>query len=297
MTALVVILAVVVALLTVLVVGLLRSHAEILRALHDLGVNLEDGAPEGGARTFSAQTRAGRARAAGTGVAPQGSSPEERVGANGLALPEDGPLVDARDLMGVTPSGDASAIGVIGTPGLTLLAFLTTGCASCMDFWEAFREPANRRVAGPGSQLVVLTKGQDAESPSAVRELADPALTTLMSSEAFDDYSVPLAPYFVLIDGAAGRVVGEGAASSFDQLGSLIKKAMADSGVGAERSRSRRDMLRGLRQNLTADEALSSAGIGPGHPSLHTDPNPTDPNPTDPNPGTTVTDEQMEPRQ
>ena len=51
-------------------------------------------------------------------------------------------------------------------------------------------------------------------------------------------------------------------------------------------------MLRGLRQNLTADEALSSAGIGPGHPSLH-----TDPNPTDPNPGTTVTDEQMEPRQ
>lgn len=275
MTVLVVILAVVVLLLAVLVVGLLRSHAEILRALHDLGINLEDGAPAGGTRTFSAETRGQRARAAaGTGVAPRGSSPEQRVGANGLALPEDGPLVDAHDLMGVTPGGDASAIGVVGTPGLTLLSFLTTGCASCMDFWEAFREPANRQVAGKGSQLVVLTKGQDAESPAAVRELADPALTTLMSSEAFDDYSVPLAPYFVLIDGSQGRVVGEGAASSFDQLGSLIQKAMADSGYGNEKSRSRREMLRGLRRDLTADEALSSAGIGPGHPSLHEDPNP-----------------------
>ncbi len=273
MTALVVILAVVVLLLTVLVVGLLRSHAEILRALHDLGVNLEDGAPTGGARTFSADTRGQRARA-GTGIAPQGASAEERVGANGLALPEDGPLVDAHDLMGTTPSGDASAIAVVGTPGLTLLSFLTTGCASCMDFWEAFRTPSNRQVAGPRSQLVVITKGQDAESPAAVRELADPALTTLMSSEAFDDYAVPLAPYFVLIDSGQGRVVGEGAAGSFDQLGSLIQKAMADSGYGAEQSRSRREMLRGLRRNMSADEALASAGIGPGHVSLHDDPNP-----------------------
>ena len=293
MTALVVILAVVVLLLTVLVVGLLRSHAEILRALHDLGVNLEDGAPTGGARTFSADTRGQRAQAAasGTGVAPQGSAPQDRIGANGLALPEDGPLVDAHDLMGTTPRGDASAIGVVGTPGLTLLAFLTTGCASCMDFWEAFREPANRQVAGKGSQLVVLTKGQDAESPAAVRELADPELTTLMSSEAFDDYSVPLAPYFVLIDGGQGRVVGEGAAGSFDQLGSLIQKAMADSGYGSEKSRSRREMLRGLRQNLTADEALASAGIGPGHASLH-----TDPNPTGQDPAALTTDDLREPR-
>ena len=275
MTVLVVILAVVVALLSVLVVGLLRSHAEILRALHDLGVNLEDGAPSD-SRAFSADTRANRARAAaaGTGVTPQGTAPADRVGANGLALPEDGPLSDAHDLMGTTPGGDGAAISVVGTPGLTLLAFLTTGCASCMDFWEAFREPANRKVAGAGSQLVVLTKGQDAESPAAVRELAHPELTTLMSSEAFDDYSVPLAPYFVLVDGNGGRVVGEGAAASFDQLGSLLAKAMADSGYGAERSRSRREMLRGLRRDLSADEALSSAGIGPGHPSLHEDPNP-----------------------
>ena len=45
-------LVVVVALLALLVVGLLRSHAEILRALHDLGVNLDPDEPDG---TFSAR--------------------------------------------------------------------------------------------------------------------------------------------------------------------------------------------------------------------------------------------------
>ena len=42
MTAVVMIEAVVIGLLSLLVVGLLRSHAEILRALHDLGVNLDE---------------------------------------------------------------------------------------------------------------------------------------------------------------------------------------------------------------------------------------------------------------
>ena len=58
MTVLIVVQGLVILLLAVLVVGLLRSHAEILRALHDLGVNLEDGAPQGGTKTFDLRTRA-----------------------------------------------------------------------------------------------------------------------------------------------------------------------------------------------------------------------------------------------
>lgn len=41
MTAVVVVEGVVIAVLALLVVGLLRSHAEILKRLHDLGVGLE----------------------------------------------------------------------------------------------------------------------------------------------------------------------------------------------------------------------------------------------------------------
>lgn len=279
MTVLVVLQGVVILLLAVLVVGLLRSHAEILRALHDLGVNLEDGAPQGGPRTFDLRTRAEALSSANRGVAAAGTPAAERVSDQGVAIPTDGPLGDAHDLMGVTPRGDAAAISVRAGDGLTLLAFLTSGCATCMDFWEAFREPSNRAVGGPSTRLVVLTKGPDAESPASVAELADPKLVTLMTTEAFDDYSVPIAPYFVLVDSSAGRVIGEGAAASFSQLSSLMSKALNDGGYGMGARRTRRDVLRGGRRGPSADEALEAAGIGPGHPSLHEDPqsDPRDP--------------------
>jgi hypothetical protein len=269
MTVLIVVEGLVILLLAVLVVGLLRSHAEILRALHDLGINLEEGAPANSARTFEAGSRSSRR---GTGVVPAGSTAEARVGDNGMALPEDGPLGDAHDLMGVTPYGDAAAIGVHGTSGLTLLAFLSTGCMTCLDFWEAFRDPKNRQLGGPDTTLVAITKGPESESPASVADLADPDLTTLLSTEAYDDYSVPVAPYFVLVDGAGGRIIGEGAAASFDQLRSLMSKAMADGGYGLGARRTRRDVIRGLRNAASADEALEAAGIGPGHPSLHQNP-------------------------
>jgi hypothetical protein len=275
-TAVVAVLGVVVLLLAVMVVGLLRSHAEILRALHDLGVNLQDGAPQGGAKTFDLSTRAqALSSERRRGVTPEGTPAQDRISDQGVALPTDGPLGSAHDLMGVTPHGDAAAISVRDTGGLTLLAFLTSGCATCLDFWDAFGDPARRAVAGPSTRLVVLTKGPDAESPASVANLAHPELTTLMSTEAFDDYSVPIAPYFVLIDSSAGQVIGEGAASSYDQLSSLMTKALRDGGHGLGAQRSRREVLRGRRRDQpSADEALEAAGIGPGHPSLHQDPQP-----------------------
>jgi hypothetical protein len=254
------------------VVGLLRSHAEILRALHDLGVNMEDGAPQGGARTFELGSRSAQATVQGRAALADADDAGGRIGESGLATPADGPLGTAHDLMGVTPTGDGAAISISGTSQLTLLAFLSTGCATCLDFWEAFREPANRQVAGRGTELVAITKGPESESPGAVAELAHPELNTLLSSEAFDDYSVPVAPYFVLVDGSGGRIVGEGAAASFDQLQSLMSKALADGGYSTTGRRTRRDVLRGARRQASADEALEAAGIGPGHPSLHEDP-------------------------
>jgi hypothetical protein len=268
MAILIAIQGIVIVLLAVLVVGLLRSHAEILRALHDLGINLEDGAADGRARTFELGARPR------SGVAAPGTPVEERIGESGLAAPVDGPLGVAHDLMGITPAGSAAAISVGGGDSYTLLAFLTSGCASCLDFWEAFRDPANRRIAGRDSSLVVLTKGPEAESPAQIADLAHPDVNVLLSTEAYDDYSVPIAPYFVLIDSSSKQIIGEGAAASFDQLRSLLSKATADSGRGLGSRRSRRDVLGGSRRQQTADEALEAAGIGPGHPSLTEDPNP-----------------------
>src|SRR5262245_15492843 len=131
MTALVVTLAVVVALLVVLVAGLLRSHAEILRTLHDAGL-----AHDPASDADAAPRPRGRA-----GVAP--------------AVPTSGPSPEASDVSGVTPSGDAVAIGVVGAPAPTLLAFLSSGCLTCREFWETFGDPG-LDVPG-GARLVVVT--------------------------------------------------------------------------------------------------------------------------------------------
>ena len=252
MVTLVVILSVAVALLGVLVAGLLRSHAEILRALHDLGVNLEDGeaTSPGGARVFDVR--------------------EPPRAAAGMPQPTNTALTVAYDLRGQTPSGDAAQVGVTASGTLTLLAFLSSGCGTCSGFWDALRSGETL----PGSmnpRVVAVTRGPEAESPAEVARLDGPDGITLMSTEAYEDYRVPMAPYFVLVDGG-GLVLGEGAASSWDQLGGLLERAVSDGVVGSADEPSRRDVLSGKSRRRRVEDDLSAAGIGPGHPSLYDDP-------------------------
>ncbi|HMV75725.1 MAG TPA: hypothetical protein PKB00_14210, partial [Microthrixaceae bacterium] len=186
MTVAVALLGVVVALLAVLVVSLLRSHAEILRALHDLGVDLDPSNPAEVARA----TRAARAAAtdlsggapAGGGAVPTESSFVTRDG-----VPEPGDLLGtaAFDLSGLDPAGDAVAVGVTGGAHRTLLAFLSTGCSTCHQFWGAFAEGIE--LPAPDIRLVVVTQGADAETPARVAELAPPGIDVVMSSDAWED--------------------------------------------------------------------------------------------------------------
>ena len=49
-----------------------------------------------------------------------------------------------------------------------------------------------------------------------------------MSSEAWEHYDVPYAPYFVYVSGPAGRVVGEGVAATWEEVRALVANAVAD---------------------------------------------------------------------
>ena len=237
-------LGVVVGLLALLVAGLLRSHAEILRALHELGVSLDPRSP--GRRATNAATPSyAPARAGGA---------------------------DAHDLVGVSPSNDAVSIGVVGSQQPTLLAFLTSGCLTCQDFWDAFDAPDQLKIPGDARPVIVTKAGAD-ESLSQVRRLAPSEVPVVMSSDMWRAYDVPVAPYFVYVDGPSGKVVGEGAASTWDQVRSLLGQALADAGLevdkrgrrGANRLRPLADHDRGAR----VDRDLAAAGITPGHPSLY----------------------------
>ncbi len=237
MLALVIVSTFVVLLLGVLVAGLLRSHADILRSLHELGVGVGD---------------------------PTASVPVAAPVT--LAPPHAGPTLGAAPAVaGVTPAGDARAVAVDNSDHLTLLGFLSSGCTGCAAFWDALQEPG--RLELPDStRVVIVTKGPDREVPGEVRSRTTGRIPVVMSTDAWVDYQVPGSPFFVLVDGATGRKVGQGVASHVGQLAELVRRAEHDRGhVTTSRGRGQG----GPDREAAADDVLRAAGILPGDPSLY----------------------------
>lgn len=261
MTALLVVETVLLGLLTLLVAGLLRSHAEILRRLN------EASAPEGGT---------GGEGGAGRSSGAQRWRDEGERHPDWLPRPRD-TATPAHDIVGRTLSGEAIHIGVRRSRSNTLLAFLSSGCTTCLSFWDAFR--GDPSIPG-GARLVIVTKDPTHESPSKLRTLAPGGVPLVMSTAAWDDYAVPLSPYFIYVEGPTGEVAGEGSAGHWAQVESLLSDALADAGpaAGAEDLQTSQAVpasVGGARRADTAgrlarmDAELGAAGIGPGHPSLY----------------------------
>jgi hypothetical protein len=205
MTALVVGLTLVVLVLGVLVAGLLRSHAEILKALHELGAGLElDRAADGPVP-----------------VTIEGVVPSR---ATGSAAPD--------SLVGVTLDGESVAYSLQG--GATLLAFLSSGCTTCQAFWSAFG--TNNPDVPAGTRLVVVTRDLDEESESELRKRRPARVPVVASTSGWDALDVPGSPYFVLV--RDGVITGEGTGASWPQVLTLLGQASADAelrGNGAVR--------------------------------------------------------------
>lgn len=242
MTVVVTLLAVVVAVLVVLVVGLLRSHAVVLRRLHELGAGVEPGA--------------------GTAGAPPRAAP-------GRPSPTDAaPGRPATDIVGVDPSGNAVAVRITGTEHDTVLAFLSSTCLTCARFWDDLANPRAVRLPD-GARLIVVTKGADEESPAAVAELAPRGFTTILSSEAWAAYDVPGSPYVVAVDGRSGTVKGEGTGGSWGQVADLLAQATGDLGFTEAAGRRRRKAHGDVERESDIDAALLAAGVLPGDERLY----------------------------
>jgi hypothetical protein len=229
--ALVVVSTFLVLLLGVLVTGLLRSHADILRALHELGAGVGDPAARAGP--------------------PVGAVPLELAPTMGVAP----------SVAGLTPGGDARAFAPGNSDGLTLLGFLSSGCTSCAGFWQALQRPEQLRLPS-GARVVIVTKGPELEITAQVRAMTTGAVPVIMSTDAWHDYQVPGSPFFVLVDGSTGRKVGQGVANHVAQLVELVRRAELDQqggGIGVD----------GPGREAAADDVLRAAGIEPGHPSLY----------------------------
>jgi hypothetical protein len=236
-------LTLVVALLTVVVVGLLRSHAEILRRLHELGAGLDPDAD------LSAPAH----------LRPRGDVARSALGA-------------AHDVSGAGLRDDAVHVPVTGVRHRSLLAFLSSGCLTCHTFWDAFRD-ADELGLPSDVRLVVVTKDRSEESPAAVRDLAPENVPVVMSSRAWADYDVPGSPYFVLVDGVQARVQGEGTGLTWEQVRGLIDQAAADAIDLRTEARIDRELLaHGIAPGdpslyRTADEIAAAAAAPAAEPS------------------------------
>lgn len=185
MLAVVIAEGVAIVLLGVLVVGLLRSHAEILRSLHELGAGVDLGEPP----------------------------PRRPVSVDFGARA-------GRDVAGSLEDGSSAAIGVVGAEHNTLLAFLSTTCSTCMAFWDAF---AGRYPLPDNTRLVVVL--QDEDSDKRLKKLTSPGLLLVKSTSAWEDYEIPGSPHFVLVEGRTGRLMGEGTGSTWEQVTDLLDQA------------------------------------------------------------------------
>jgi len=192
---------------------------------------------------------------------------ESRGAGQAAQRPDQRPVAGpAPDIAGETLSGDAVKLTLGAGSPRTLLSFLSTGCAACGPLWEGLHD----RHAGPmGARLVIVTKGPERESLHRLQGIAPPGHEILMSSAAWEDYAVPASPHFVLVDSAAGGILGQGSATSWEQIETLLVDAQADSELHRARTTSERA--------ARAEHALATAGISRGHPSLY----PSRPEPSD----------------
>ena len=269
MIALLVVLTFVVLFLGVLVAGLLRSHADILRSLHDLGVGVGDPAS-------NTPKSAPVDLVAGPTTSPSPSTTTMPSSVPGGAAPAIA-LGPAPAIAGLTPDGDARAVAVDNSDRLTLLGFLSSGCQSCAAFWDALQRPDELGLPET-TRVVIVTKGPELEITHQVRSLTTGRVPVVMSTDGWHDYQVPGSPFFVLVDGATGQKIGQGVANQSGQLVDLVRRAQLErrpatsalrhsSTTAPEPSSSAH--LDGPAREAANDDALRSAGILPGDPSLY----------------------------
>jgi hypothetical protein len=260
--------AVAIVLLGVLVLGLLRSHALILKALHELGAGLELEGEAGTGVTLAT-----------TGGKPAAPGPVPVELESGVVPATRKDSARAHDIVGTDLDRAEQSIVVSAAGSRTLLAFLTSGCSVCETFWEEFQGQVD--VPGQGT-LRIVAKGPEEESITSLRALAG-RQQVVQSSAAWTDYDIPGSPYFVYVEG--GVVTGEGSATTWPQVRDLMAQGVADSdearaaaGRSGPGSLIGEDLGRGERDSLPRmDAELRAAGIGPGHPSLFVSPDTDEP--------------------
>jgi len=129
-------------------------------------------------------------------------------------------------LVGTAPDGRALVIDLAALGDRTLVAFLTSTCVTCRVLWADLATDVPTRLP-VGTGVLIVTEDGSHERVRAVRELAPPGVPVVMSSATWHRYGVSVAPTFVLVDGATGRVLARGTAANGAEV---LRLAWAETG-------------------------------------------------------------------
>jgi hypothetical protein len=109
--------------------------------------------------------------------------------------------------------------------GRLLLAFLTTDCDGCEEFWRGLQDPDAIGFAR-GTSAVVVTKGPETVSSDEVKaSAAGVRVPVVMSDQVWTDYRVLGYPFFVLVDRTTKQVVGETVGLGWDDVIGMTGRA------------------------------------------------------------------------
>ena len=175
----------------VLVAGLLRSHAEILKTLHARGSGEDVGSHNGDSQE--------------TDVVPANT--------------------DAHPIHGASLARESVELRPIDEERGLLLAFLTSGCSACRTIWRDI-EAGDENGHSLGVRVVAVAKDREEESVSRLKKLAPDWLPVVLSSSAWRDYQVPSSPYFVYV--VSGEIVGQGSAKTWANALEFVEDQIAD---------------------------------------------------------------------
>src|SRR3546814_19988618 len=84
-------------------------------------------------------------------------------------------------------SGDPTSVAIAGVAHRTLLVFLSSGCLTCQDFWEAFSAPASLGLRADVRPVIVV-KAPSHESLGRVQELAPATVPVVLTNDAWEAY-------------------------------------------------------------------------------------------------------------
>jgi len=129
----------------------------------------------------------------------------------------------------VSPEGRRLEVRLADCGPLVLLAFLTTHCDGCDEFWSGTGDPVVGTLPTSVS-TVVVTKGPETVDPDEVARVASGRgdVPVIMSDEAWADYQVMGYPFFVLVDATDRCVVGETVGFGWADIADMIHSAIGE---------------------------------------------------------------------